>query len=163
PVLVDGARLPPESELTEELKSLAQRRGAQLRHTHFDADVERLIGIAEAVLPHATLNESLGVIENQAFMTRAKDLARQDEPTPTPPKPKYDEAQLDPPPISPPEPETESAPPPEIGPAPSLPHDAPAGASPPASRPPRPAASPAPMLAPLPPPEQAAGSAPARR
>jgi tetratricopeptide (TPR) repeat protein len=43
PVLVDGARMPKESELPDSLKPLARRQSAEVRHAHFGHDAEALI------------------------------------------------------------------------------------------------------------------------
>lgn len=50
PVLVDGARMPKASELPESLKPLARRQSFGLRHEHFGADAETLIGKMRQVL-----------------------------------------------------------------------------------------------------------------
>ena len=43
PVLVDGARMPKESELPAVLKPLARRQAVQIRHANFSSDAESLI------------------------------------------------------------------------------------------------------------------------
>ena len=43
PVLVDGARMPKESELPDSLKPLARRQAADVRHSHFGHDAEALV------------------------------------------------------------------------------------------------------------------------
>src|SRR5579871_1529011 len=43
PVLVDGAAMPSESDLPERLKPLARRQALEIRQTHFDSDIERLV------------------------------------------------------------------------------------------------------------------------
>ena len=43
PVLVDGARMPKESELPDSLKPLARRQAVDVRHSHFGHDAEALV------------------------------------------------------------------------------------------------------------------------
>jgi formylglycine-generating enzyme required for sulfatase activity len=43
PVLVDGAPMPKENELPDDLKPLVRRQGVHLRHETFAADAERMI------------------------------------------------------------------------------------------------------------------------
>lgn len=43
PVLVDGARMPKESELPDSLKQLARRQAAEVRHAHFGQDAKALV------------------------------------------------------------------------------------------------------------------------
>jgi hypothetical protein len=43
PVLVDGARMPKESELPESLKPLVRRHAVELRHAQFGRDTEALV------------------------------------------------------------------------------------------------------------------------
>src|SRR5215475_2577042 len=43
PILVDGARMPRESELPEPLRALARRQAAEVRHAHFGKDAETLV------------------------------------------------------------------------------------------------------------------------
>jgi hypothetical protein len=45
PVLVDGAEMPRERQLPEELKPLARRQGLVISHASFAADTERLINV----------------------------------------------------------------------------------------------------------------------
>ena len=44
PVLIDGARLPSEEELPEELAALSRRHALELRHTRFAADADAIVG-----------------------------------------------------------------------------------------------------------------------
>jgi hypothetical protein len=53
PVLVDGAAMPPASELPDELKPLARRNAIELGHVHFNSDIERLVQVLERVLAQA--------------------------------------------------------------------------------------------------------------
>ena len=51
PILVDGASIPKEHELPDDLRPLATRNGMELQRMNFDADVARLIrglGLSEA-------------------------------------------------------------------------------------------------------------------
>jgi hypothetical protein len=50
PVLVEGARIPPERDLPEPLKPLARRQAHELSESRWDYDVERLAGIVEQEL-----------------------------------------------------------------------------------------------------------------
>lgn len=43
PVLIDGARMPVESELPPSLQPLARRHGIEVTHAHFDSDTGHLI------------------------------------------------------------------------------------------------------------------------
>jgi hypothetical protein len=47
PVLVDGAAMPPEDSLPDDLKSLARRHALELRHTRFDADAAAITNALE--------------------------------------------------------------------------------------------------------------------
>jgi hypothetical protein len=47
PVLIDDAAIPPPDSLPRSIRGLATRQAERLRYTHFDQDVERLIGILE--------------------------------------------------------------------------------------------------------------------
>lgn len=53
PLLVDGARMPKADELPDDLKSLARRNAADLSHTRFADDVERLAGVLERIIAPA--------------------------------------------------------------------------------------------------------------
>ena len=64
PVLVDGARMPKESELPDSLKPLARRQAVDVRHSHFGHDAEALVKrMREALgeeVPVAREREALG-------------------------------------------------------------------------------------------------------
>ena len=64
PVLVDGARMPKESELPDSLKPLARRQAVDVRHSHFGNDAEALVKrMREALgeqVPVAREREALG-------------------------------------------------------------------------------------------------------
>src|SRR6476659_5164980 len=51
PVLVDGARMPKESELPDSLKPLARRQAAEVRHSHFGRDAETLVASMREAVP----------------------------------------------------------------------------------------------------------------
>lgn len=51
PILVRGAQMPGESELPEELASLARRNALELRQTRFASDVERLARDVRRLVP----------------------------------------------------------------------------------------------------------------
>src|SRR5262249_8995672 len=50
PILVDGARMPSESELPESLRPLARRHAAEMRHAHFGKDAAALVGIMQELI-----------------------------------------------------------------------------------------------------------------
>jgi hypothetical protein len=53
PVLIDGAAMPPEDGLPDDLKSLVRRHALELRHTRFDADAIAITNaLEELVTPH---------------------------------------------------------------------------------------------------------------
>jgi hypothetical protein len=49
PVLVDGATMPDEEDLPDDLKSLARRHAVELRHTRFTADAGAIVSALRAV------------------------------------------------------------------------------------------------------------------
>ena len=51
PVLVDGASVPAEAELPEDLKPLARRHALELRHTRFAADADAVVSALNAAMP----------------------------------------------------------------------------------------------------------------
>jgi hypothetical protein len=51
PILVDGAVMPSEDNLSEDLRPLARRHGLELRHTRFNADADAIMHALEAVVP----------------------------------------------------------------------------------------------------------------
>jgi hypothetical protein len=51
PVLVDGAHMPSEEELPEDLKSLTRRQALELRHTRFAADAGAIVAALKDGLP----------------------------------------------------------------------------------------------------------------
>jgi TIR domain len=53
PVLIDGALMPSEAELPEDLASLARRHALELRHTRFASDAEAIVAALRAALPKA--------------------------------------------------------------------------------------------------------------
>ena len=61
PILVDGARMPKESELPDSLKPLVRRQAAEVRHAHFGKDAETLV---------ARMRETLG---DKALVTRGRE------------------------------------------------------------------------------------------
>jgi hypothetical protein len=73
PVLVDGAHIPPSTELPENLKPLARRNALQVAHHSFDADAQRLIAQLELALK---ADEDSKIDENQAFIEALARKAR---------------------------------------------------------------------------------------
>jgi len=53
PVLVDGAVMPSEESLSDDLKPLARRHALELRHTRFDADADTIVHALETVVPRS--------------------------------------------------------------------------------------------------------------
>ncbi len=51
PVLVDGATMPAEADLPEDLASLARRQALELRHTRFASDADAVVSALHTVLP----------------------------------------------------------------------------------------------------------------
>jgi hypothetical protein len=51
PVLVDGADMPAEDALPDDLKSLARRQALELRHTRFASDAEAIASALKLTLP----------------------------------------------------------------------------------------------------------------
>jgi hypothetical protein len=51
PVLIDGAGMPGEEDLPDDLKSLARRHALELRHTRFAADADAIVSALKAYLP----------------------------------------------------------------------------------------------------------------
>jgi hypothetical protein len=53
PVLIDGAEMPAEGDLPEDLASLARRHALELRHTRFASDADAVVTALYTVLPKA--------------------------------------------------------------------------------------------------------------
>jgi hypothetical protein len=53
PVLIDGAEMPPEDRLPDDLKPLARRHALELRHTRFNSDADTIVGVLEKISPPA--------------------------------------------------------------------------------------------------------------
>ncbi len=51
PVLVDGAIMPAEERLSDDLKPLAYRHALELRHSRFSADADAIVHALEAAVP----------------------------------------------------------------------------------------------------------------
>jgi hypothetical protein len=51
PVLVDGATMPPEESLSDDLKPLAFRHALELRHSRFSADADAIVQALESAVP----------------------------------------------------------------------------------------------------------------
>jgi hypothetical protein len=61
PVLVDGATMPPEESLADDLKPLARRHALELRHTRFNADADAIVRALEGVVPPPWLPISVAI------------------------------------------------------------------------------------------------------
>ncbi len=53
PLLVDGASVPPEEALPDDIKSLSRRHGLELRHTRFNVDADAVVAALESSLPRS--------------------------------------------------------------------------------------------------------------
>jgi hypothetical protein len=53
PVLVDGAVMPAEDELPDDLKPLARRHALELRHTRFPSDADTIMRALEKIVPRS--------------------------------------------------------------------------------------------------------------
>ena len=104
PVLVDGATLPPEEALPDDLKSLARRHAMELRYTRFNADAQALELALRDLLPRRRYRWLLPVLGGVAAATAAGVAAFVFWPAPTPPPPPS------PPIISPPKPVAQNVP-----------------------------------------------------
>lgn len=51
PVLVDGATMPPEEKLPEDLRPLTRRHALELRHTRFSADADAILSALNGIVP----------------------------------------------------------------------------------------------------------------
>jgi hypothetical protein len=61
PVLVDGATMPAETDLPEDLASLARRHALELRHTRFASDAEAIETALHTVLPKPKKSRALPI------------------------------------------------------------------------------------------------------
>jgi hypothetical protein len=59
PVLVDGAVMPSEDRLADDLKPLARRHALELRHTRFNADADAIVHALESVVPRSRVPRKL--------------------------------------------------------------------------------------------------------
>jgi hypothetical protein len=55
PVLIDGAVMPSEDSLSDDLKPLARRHALELRHTRFNADADAIVHALETVVPRSRM------------------------------------------------------------------------------------------------------------
>jgi hypothetical protein len=101
PVLVDGAALPPEEALPDDLKSLARRHAMELRYTRFNADAHALELALRDLLPRRRYRWLLPVLGGIAVAAAAGIAAFVFWPGPTPPPPPI---------INPPKPVTQNVP-----------------------------------------------------
>jgi hypothetical protein len=51
PILVDGAAMPDEDSLSDDLRPLARRHALELRHTRFNSDADTIMRALEGVVP----------------------------------------------------------------------------------------------------------------
>jgi hypothetical protein len=102
PVLIDGATLPPEEALPDDLKSLARRHAMELRYTRFNADAHALELALRDLLPRRRYRWLWPALGGIAAATAAGVAAFVLWPGPTPPPP--------PPVINTPKPVTQNVP-----------------------------------------------------
>jgi hypothetical protein len=55
PILVDGAAMPPEDSLSDDLKPLTRRHALELRHSRFNADADAIMHALESAVPRHSL------------------------------------------------------------------------------------------------------------
>src|ERR1700728_367843 len=55
PILVDGATMPPDDTLSDDLKPLTRRHALELRHSRFNADADAIMHALESVVPRRRL------------------------------------------------------------------------------------------------------------
>lgn len=72
PVLVQGAVMPKESDLPEEMKLLARRQAFEISDSHWDNDVPELLRALEKVVTPSAGNRSEAVAEKSAAVTTRK-------------------------------------------------------------------------------------------
>lgn len=53
PLLVDGATMPAEEDLPDDVKSLARRHGLELRHTRFNVDADAVVDALKSSIPRS--------------------------------------------------------------------------------------------------------------
>jgi hypothetical protein len=87
PVLIDGATLPPEEALPDDLKSLARRHAMELRYTRFNADAQALELALRDVLPRRRLRWLLPALGGVAALAAAGIAAFVFWPAPPQPPP----------------------------------------------------------------------------
>ena len=56
PILVDGAVLPAEDSLSDDLKPLARRHALELRHARFAADADAIVHALETMVPRRRMS-----------------------------------------------------------------------------------------------------------
>ena len=83
PILVEGTRMPRESELPDSLKPLARRQAAEVRHAHFGKDAEALVArMREAIAADSAAKvrleaEAQRKAEEEQHQRQAEAKARQ--------------------------------------------------------------------------------------
>jgi TIR domain len=55
PILVDGATMPPDDSLSDDLKPLTRRHALELRHSRFNADADAIMHALESAVPRRRL------------------------------------------------------------------------------------------------------------
>jgi len=67
PILVDGASMPQEEALPDDLKALSRRNAIELRHSHFDGDIQLLLDSLQEILGPAR-EPKTDSLESAAFI-----------------------------------------------------------------------------------------------
>ncbi len=62
PVLIDGAEMPAEADLPEDLAPLARRHALELRHTRFASDADAIVSALHTVLPETKQKRTLPLV-----------------------------------------------------------------------------------------------------
>src|SRR5262245_12623617 len=86
PILLDGARIPKDNQLSEDLKELALRNGMEIRHASFQDDMNRLIrdlkGQVTTPSQQITLMEAAQIVYEQTEETMFSKIAARPRNTP---------------------------------------------------------------------------------
>ena len=75
PVLIDGARLPDEYELPDDLKPFVRRHAMELRHTRFAADADAIASALRAAVPDQQRRWPRSLLAGAALATLCSSAA----------------------------------------------------------------------------------------
>jgi hypothetical protein len=87
PVLVQGATMPGEGDLPDDLKKLARRQAAEISDSHWDASFERLIETLQKLLSEAAKPAQPGTAEAPNAPTPSEEKRAPPTPVPLPLRP----------------------------------------------------------------------------